>query len=153
MTNFKKYKKNEVIFSEGETGDTMYDIVWGSVGIYSAYKTPDQKLLKKLTEDEMFGEMGMIEARPRSATAVALEETQVYEITLDRFGDYISQKPAKAITILQNTSKRLRELSCDYVDACAAISEYVAAEEAGETPDDLLLKRMKKITDARKKKK
>lgn len=153
MTNFKTFKKNEIIFKEGEVSETMYDIVWGSVGIFSAYGTPDQKLLKTLSDDEFFGEMGMIEGAPRSATAVALEETQVYMIDPDRLSAYIKEKPSKALVILQHTSHRLRELSCDYVNACAAISEYVAAEEKGEKPDDSLVKRMKLIRAAHSKKK
>ena len=144
MSNTKSFKKNQVIFFEGEKGETMYDIVYGTVGIYSDYGKPEQKLLTKLGPESFFGEMGMIEKLPRSATAVALENTDAIEI---------KDRPAKAYTILQHTSKRLRDLSCDYVDACVAISEYVQAEEDGVKPSDALLERMKKINAARTKKK
>lgn len=153
MSNTKSFKKNQVIFFEGEKGETMYDIVYGMVGIYSDYGKPEQKLLTKLGPESFFGEMGMIEKLPRSATAVALENTDAIEITQEKFAEYLKERPAKAYTILQHTSKRLRDLSCDYVDACVAISEYVQAEEDGVKPSDALLERMKKINAARTKKK
>ena len=153
MTQTEKFKKNEIIFREGDSGETMYDIISGTVGIYSAYGTEEQKLLTKLTEEAFFGEMGMIEKLPRSATAVALEETTVRVITADTFKDYISEKPAKALVVLQYTSNRLRRLSYDYVEACSAIKEYCKAEEAGEKPDAKLLEKLKKIDAESKKKK
>ena len=153
MSNVKTYKKNSVIFFEGEKGETMFDIIWGSVGIYSNYGKPDQKLLTRLEPDSFFGEMGMIENLPRSATAVALEDTDVMEITFEGFSKYLEKKPAKAYTILEHTSKRLRELSCDYVEACIAINEYVNNEENGEKQSSELMAKMKKISAARSKKK
>ena len=153
MSNVTNYKKNAVIFKEGDIDDKMFDIVWGSVGIFANYGKPDQKLLVKLGPDEFFGEMGMIENLPRSATAVALEDTDVMEITFEGFAKFLEKKPARAYTILEHTSKRLRELSCDYVEACIAINEYVANEEKGEKPSAELMAKMKKISAARSKKK
>ena len=145
MTESIKFKKNEIIFKEGDAGNTMYDITSGSVGIYSNYGTAEQNLLTKLGPEDFFGEMGMIEELPRSATAVALEATEACVITKDNFKDYITEKPAKALTVLEYTSRRLRRLSYDYVEACAAIAEYVKADEKGEKPSADLMAKLKKI--------
>ena len=153
MTESVKFKKNEVIFREGEVGKTMYDIVSGTVGIYAAYGTEDQKLLTKLVPEDFFGEMGMIEELPRSATAVALEAVEAFVVTKENFKEYITEKPAKALTVLEYTSRRLRRLSYDYVEACAAIAEYVKADEKGEKPSDDLMAKLKKIDAAAKAKK
>lgn len=153
MTESVKFKKNEVIFREGEVGKTMYDIVSGTVGIYAEYGTKDQKLLTKLVPEDFFGEMGMIEELPRSATAVALEAVEAFVVTKENFKEYITEKPAKALTVLEYTSRRLRRLSYDYVEACAAIAEYVKADEKGEKPSDDLMAKLKKIDAAAKAKK
>ena len=76
---------------------------------------------------------------------VPLEETQVQIIDMDNFEEYLKQKPAKVYTILEHTSSRLRELSVDYVEAYAAISQYVAAEKAGEKPSKDVMEKLKKI--------
>ena len=153
MTESVKFKKNEVIFREGEVGKTMYDIVSGTVGIYSNYGKAEQNLLTKLGPEDFFGEMGMIEELPRSATAVALEATEAFVVTKENFKDYITDKPAKALTVLEYTSRRLRRLSYDYVEACAAIAEYVKTEEKGEKPSSDLMAKLKKINAAAKAKK
>ena len=152
MAEIKKFKKNEIIFREGDSGNTMYDIRFGTVGIYAAYGTKEQKLLTKLESEEFFGEMGMIEGLPRSATAVALENTEVAVITNDNFSEYLSVKPAKAFEILKHTSYRLRQLSADYIEACAAMQEYVKDEKDGKAHSDELMNKMKKIDAASKRK-
>ena len=70
----------------------------------------------------------MIEAYPRSATAVAMEDdTVVYEISVDEFTGYFKDKPAKVFLIMKQLSQRIRETNKNYLDACRTIYE---AEEA-----------------------
>ena len=66
------FGKDQVIFRQGDTATVMYDILSGKVGIYVDYETEKQKQIAVLEAGEIFGEMGMIEYYPRSATAVAL---------------------------------------------------------------------------------
>ena len=146
------FKKNSVIFKEGDESDLMYDIRWGKVGVYANYGTPEQVLLTTLPGDCIFGEMGVIEGKARSATAVALEETTVTALDQAELVGYLTDKPAKALQVLQNTAHRLRELSADYVKASIAINHYVQAEEAGEKQSPDTMQEMKKIAAARKRK-
>lgn len=115
----KKFRKNEIIFKQGAYEDFMYDIRWGKVGIYVNYGEADERLLRELGSEDIFGEMGLVEARPRSATAVALEkDTQCALITKDEFSAYFKEKPAKILTVMQLMSQRIRDLS----DEVAALS-------------------------------
>lgn len=139
------FKKGEVIFKEGDFGMFMFDIMYGSVAIYSKYGTDEEKLLTTLNEGQFFGEMGLIEARPRSATAVAQEKTTANKITSDSFGAYFQEKPAKVMAIMQHMSHRIRELSEDYLSACQTIAEYLEAEEQNKSKSEGLLARMKKF--------
>lgn len=108
----KSFKKKEIIFEQGAYESFMYDIRWGRVGIYENYGKKDQRLLRELDADDIFGEMGLVEARPRSATAVSLEKgTQCVLITADDFSAYFKDKPAKIISIMQRMSQRIRDLS------------------------------------------
>ena len=79
-------KRNEIIFSEGDKSDCMYDIRQGRVGIYANYGTKEEKLLTELSKDQFFGEMGIIEGYPRSATAVAMGD--VTELTVIAKADF-----------------------------------------------------------------
>ena len=75
--NIKSYDKGAVIFRQGDPGDCMYDIQFGKVGIFDHYGEPDEKKIADLYIDQIFGEMGLLDHAPRSATAVALEKARV----------------------------------------------------------------------------
>lgn len=139
------FRKGDVIFQEGAVEMFLYDIQYGSVGIYSKYGTPEEKLLTTLEGGQQLGEMGFIEARPRSATAVALDKTMLSKITAENFSDYFQEKPAKLLLIMQQMSGRIRELSNDYLSACQTISEYLDAEAQNQPKSESLLTRMKKF--------
>ena len=118
------YSRGDVIFREGEKASCMYIIQEGRVGIYSAYDTPKQKLLTVLTQDMLFGEMGLIEHMPRSAAAVAVEDdTCVEALFANDLPELFEKNPAKVHAILQHLSYRLRRLTKDYLKACKAFAE------------------------------
>ena len=134
--NTKTYKKGEIIFRQGDAADTMYDILWGSVGIYLGYGTDEEKKLTELSGNDLFGEMGLIDRAPRSATAVALEDrTQLGEIDESDLGRLFSEKPAKVLMIMQQLSNRLRKLTKDYMEACRAAADIEKIEEKPEETD------------------
>ena len=141
-------KRNEVIFNEGDKADCMYDIRMGRVGIYANYGTKEEKLLIELTKDQFFGEMGIIEGYPRSATAVAMGDmTELTVISKADFEDYCKRNPEKTILIMKNMSARIRDLTQNYLDACHTIAESMEAEQRGEKKSLGLLNRLKKYRD------
>ncbi len=88
--------------TQGQFQSTMFDIGKGCIGIYANYGEADEKQLATFGPEQVFGEMGMIESLPRSATAVALEdETVVYEIDEEEFSSYFRDKPAKVFLIMK----------------------------------------------------
>ncbi len=137
-TKVEAYKKGIVIFKEGETGDCMYDIHSGSVGIYKGYGTPEEKLLAKLSNDEFFGELGMIDNVKRSGTAVVLEDDTTLEIiTAEDLKELFTKNPPKVEMILEHVSYRLRKLTKEYMSACSILSRVSDAEAKGDIGDDL----------------
>ena len=122
--------KGTVIFRQGETGKCMYDLHWGSVGIYSGYGTEYEKLLTEIQPNEFFGEMGMIEGEPRSATAVVLENGSVLETIYEEdLTELFAANPAKVFMVLSHLSNRLRKLTVDYLNACKLVYVVSDAEE------------------------
>lgn len=141
-------KRNEIIFNEGDKSECMYDIRLGKVGIYANYGTKEEKLLVELTKDQFFGEMGIIEGYPRSATAVAMGDmTELTVIAKSDFEDYCKRNPEKTILIMKNMSSRIRDLTRDYLEACHTIAESMEAEQKGEKKSASLLNRLKKFRD------
>lgn len=123
------FNAKAVIFREGDASSCMYDLRRGSIGIYADYGKSSEKLLAELKEDAFFGEMGIIDEAPRSATAVALENnTELEVISAENFSAYLQKKPMKALMILQHMSGRLRALTEDYMEACRLVANGVETE-------------------------
>lgn len=146
-----KFSKGQVIFAENTVESCMYDIVSGCVSIVSGYDSINEKELAVLEEGASFGEMGMIENLPRSATAVAKKTTQLNIIEADEFNEYFKDKPGKVLNIIRNTSGRIRKLTADYVDACDCIAQYCKCEENGEKVSKELMEKLTKISMVGKK--
>ena len=79
-----KFNQNQSVFKVGELPDKMYLLVKGSVGIF----LPTNETNKPnfiIQENELFGEMGVIENELRMATARCLVESEIISITKDEF--------------------------------------------------------------------
>ena len=115
----KTYSKGEVIFRQGDFASEMYDILAGSIGIYTDYETENENELTVLKPGQFLGEMGVIEAYPRSATAVALEDgTELYVVSDAEFSDYFQDRPERLLEIMRHLSGLLRDRTEDYKAAC-----------------------------------
>lgn len=144
----KTFKKGEVIFRQGTASLCMYDIRWGSVGIFADYRAKTERKLATLEAGEFFGEMGMIEGYLRSASAVALEnDTQIEIIDPESFESYFKDKPAKVLMIMQHMSQRIRVLTKDYLDACRAVAEVEESEKTGAEKSGWFKENLKKFVD------
>jgi hydroxyacylglutathione hydrolase len=104
----RRYKKDEVVFREGDSGSQMYVICAGMVNIT---KTIDgsEKIITTLGKGEIFGEMALVDQLPRFASVIAAEKnTQLLEIDHALFVYLVGQQPAFALIVLKAMSYRLR---------------------------------------------
>mgnify|MGYP000387662651 CR=1 FL=1 len=107
--NTRHYASGAVVFSQGEEDDTMFAVSRGSVGI-----EVDGRRVAVLGPDEVFGEMALLEHGPRSATALALEQSELVEIDKTRFYILVRQNPHFALQLMQLLSERLRRADALY---------------------------------------
>ncbi|MBO7675790.1 MAG: cyclic nucleotide-binding domain-containing protein [Atopobiaceae bacterium] len=137
---------DDIIFREGEYAESMFEVESGSVGIYANYGSPDARLLATLGQNEYFGEMGLAECYPRSATAVALEDgTTLDEIGADEFSDFFVGRPDVVLTIMRSLSARLRETNARYLEARQTIHDAVEAERAGAKRSNALASKLTRL--------
>lgn len=106
----KKYALDDYIFKEGDIGEEMYIIHRGKVNI-TKRTDEGEKILVTLGTGDFFGEMAIIDKAPRSASAIAAEETVC--IVLDEvLFEQQMQRNAKIVKkILKNMSARLRAMN------------------------------------------
>jgi hypothetical protein len=102
------YKAGKVIVQENDFGETAYVIEQGQVEV-SKELDGQSVHLAYLGAGETFGEMSMIDEKPRSATVTAVTETVVREIRQDDFFNSFQTDPKVALTLLKVLFERLRE--------------------------------------------
>lgn len=97
------FAAGEVIFREGERGEEFFVIRRGEVEIRSG-----NRLLETLGENEIFGELALIDADPRSADAVAKTDAVVAPITEKQYLFLVKHTPYFALKVLRVLARRLR---------------------------------------------
>ena len=102
------FTKGRVLFREGDSPDSVFRLLSGSVDILRELDG-DPILLGTVGAGQFIGEMGVVENRPRSATARAASEVEVEILTPTEFFDQITRSPQAARELIQRLSQRLRE--------------------------------------------
>jgi len=98
-----EYAKDTSIIRQGELGESMFLTLRGKVRVHSA-----DRELAQLGEGEVFGEMTLLDAEPRSASVTALTDVIVLRVRREDFDDILEEKPEIARAIIKVLCARLR---------------------------------------------
>ncbi|HTQ06693.1 MAG TPA: DUF1003 domain-containing protein [Polyangiaceae bacterium] len=103
----KSFGEGEVIFAQGDEGDTMYLIEEGAVDIVAG--TASQRVtLASLFNGQYFGELALLDGAPRSAAAVAARQTLTLVLDRDDFVAFVRSRPEAALSIMHELGERMR---------------------------------------------
>jgi len=103
---FRSFKPSEIIFSEYEPGNTFYLIQSGHVKL-TKNAGQHERTLDILHSKEIFGEMAILDSTPRTASAIAMDEVTVLELTGKNFEVMMQGYPQIAIKLLKVFSTRI----------------------------------------------
>ena len=120
-SDYCSFKFGEVIIREGERDDRLYILISGRVNVFKSYGTKKEKRLRTLEPPAYFGEMALIDDLVRSATVVAMRDTQTLcldKLNLDR---EIERSPILAKKLLQMLNRRLLALEKTLVNATGGV--------------------------------
>ncbi len=104
----KSFKKGEIIIEEGSLSNDAYIIEIGSVEVSKKLPGGKVQVITTLDRNDIFGEMGLIDQLPRSATVRALEDCSISIMTPDTFNSLAKRNPKALMPILKVLAKRLR---------------------------------------------
>lgn len=93
LLHHRKYKADETVFYEGEPGVGMYIVQEGTIAIYKDKTKEGREELAELSRGEFFGELALLDESPRSATAVAKEESITLGLFRPDLLELIERKP------------------------------------------------------------
>jgi signal transduction histidine kinase len=111
ITREQRFAAGSEIFREGDPGNGVFVVKDGLVKISCLVSGEACRVFSQLGPGEIFGEMAVIEDRPRSATATALKDTLVYFIPRNEMLVLLQRSPTLAFNGLQEISRRLREFN------------------------------------------
>lgn len=94
----------EIIFNVGDAADAFYMVRSGKVAVRLGNRT-----LSVLGEGEIFGEMALIDAGPRSATVIAETDCVVVPISEKQFLFMVSEAPYFGLSVMRVLVERLRQ--------------------------------------------
>jgi CRP-like cAMP-binding protein len=102
----RTYPKDTMIFSEGQPGDELYIIQKGSVKIVKIVDN-NEVLLAVLKQGDIFGEMALLESKPRSANAIAYEDCTVLAVNKENFERMVGSQPQIISRLTQLLAERI----------------------------------------------
>lgn len=113
----RKYAKGEVVFHEGDPGDTVHLVDRGHVAVRVVTPLGDSATLRVIGPGEHFGELALIAPAPRNATIAALEPTETLALHHDQLDAVRRAHPELERALLESVVTEVRRLSVALLDA------------------------------------
>ena len=130
--NQTEFSDGEIVLTEGAPSDFVYRILIGEVEIFSE-KHGEIFVLGIAKAGEFLGEMGIIERRPRSASARARGDVLIEKLERWEFIQMISDSPISANRLIERLSERLRHANQMYTNLAASSAPQGAPDSAASS--------------------
>jgi len=104
----KRYPKDTVVFFENEEGDFFFTILEGRIKVTILGDDGREVILSVLGPGDFFGEMALLDNEPRSATAIAVEESELLSLHRNDFQSVLNDNRSITSALIRVLSARLR---------------------------------------------
>ncbi len=111
MMRHQHYRKGQIIFYCGDPGDAMYLLIRGSVMMTLPSDTGSEVIVARLRPGDHFGELAVLDGRPRYVTAVAEEATEVLAIHRDNLLAFLREHADASLRVALSLCLRLRQIT------------------------------------------
>ena len=105
----RSFTRGTTIISAGDVTESLYVVVSGRLKVMMSDDEGREVILAILGPNEFFGEMGLIDDHPRSATVVAIEACELLTLSKRDFKSCLAENFEMAMTVMRGLVKRLRE--------------------------------------------
>jgi CRP-like cAMP-binding protein len=113
----RRFKRNEVVFHDGDPGDTLHLVVEGHFAIRIATPLGDQALVRVFGPAEHFGELAMLSSGPRLGSAVSLDGGETLSVHHDDFRELLAKRPTINKMLTEALVAEVRRLSAALIEA------------------------------------
>jgi CRP/FNR family cyclic AMP-dependent transcriptional regulator len=126
----KSFKRGDTIFRKDDPGTHLYLVLEGAVKIALPGEFGQEALVAIVRSGEYFGELALFDRSPRSATAVALEDSRAALLAGDDFIAFLETHPAAVRLVLEALARTVRRLSdrvedLIFLDVPSRVAKYL----------------------------
>lgn len=111
IARLTRYKDGDLVFKKEDIGNNFFIVKSGRIKIFSAVGPQKKKTFAYLTKGDFFGEMSLLGGKVRSASAQAMEDSELLVISKNNFRELILQNPDFTLKLLHTLVDRLSK--CD----------------------------------------
>ncbi len=148
VTVTRAFSKESFIILADEEGDALFLIAKGQVKVSLVSEDGCEVILSLLGPRAVFGELSLLDGKPRSANVVATEDTELMMLRRSDFLQLLHRVPQIAISLLAELAARLRKTDrkiegLALLDVTSRISEtllQLASEQGSDTPQGVILR-------------
>ena len=108
LLDVRAFNKGEIIFAYGDPGEALFIVRRGSVQVYVEDCTGETIILGENLAGDVFGEISLLDGGPRTATAIATDESELLVMDRGDLLDLITKHPHAAMDLLSVMGRRLR---------------------------------------------
>jgi CRP-like cAMP-binding protein len=119
----RTFRRGTMIFHKDQAGDALYVIESGRVRIFVPRESGAELTVEVSGAGDVFGELSLLDGRPRSASAEALEETTAFTLSRDEFKAHLAATPGLAVALIELLSTRLRHVT-EYAESLAYLDVH-----------------------------
>lgn len=136
----RRFRRNEVIFHQGDIGDSLQVVVDGGVKIVLPSQEGDEAIIASVRPGDSFGELAILDGSPRSATATALEATETLALPREEFMRLLAEDPHLVSALFHALAEELRRLTghveeLHFLDLAGRLSTRLVRLARDATPD------------------
>ena len=113
----RRFKRNEVVFHDGDPGDTLHLVVAGHFAIRIGTPLGDQAMVRVFGPADYFGELAMLSVGPRLGSAVSLDGGETLTLHRDDFEELLAKSPTINEMLTEALVAEVRRLSAALVEA------------------------------------
>ncbi len=107
----RRFRRNEVIFHQGDPGNQLHVVASGAVKILLPSAEGEEAIIATLRPGDFFGELALLDGAPRSATAAALEPTETLGLPREAFLELLERDSDLRRALLASLAGELRRLT------------------------------------------
>ncbi len=146
LTHKFTYPRGSILLTQGERSNSLFIVVEGRLKVYANGAEGRQTLLAFLGPGDFVGELSLLDDGPRSASVMAVEDTQTLLITQEAFLRFANTYPENLLPMLRIMARRLRALdetvcSLSTLDVYGRVARILLQEADGEN-GQLIIPRM-----------